>query len=350
VFLGYASNHKGYMCLSPTGRMYITRHVTFNESGFPYAVLSNPFSSVSSPTNNPSSIPSPTLTVFHQPPVFVSQPAPPESQPTAPASSQEIPDSSATISSHFDSSSTALTPLNPVPQNTHPMLTRAKAALLGPRAFTAAPVLTLPKSTKEALHLPQWSLSSLPPGVQPIGCKWIFKIKYNADGSFQRNKARLVAKGFHQQQGFDYFETFSPVIKPVTIRIILTLALQLNWSVNQIDINNAFLYGDLEESIYMIQPPGFETGDSNIVCKLNKALYGLKQAPRSWFHKLCTTLISLGFHPTKSDTSLFLHFHNNITIFVLIYVITVLTVLYVLTTTLGTINTQSSLYVLYSII
>jgi len=110
------------------------------------------------------------------------------------------------------------------------------------------------------------------------------------------------------------------VIKPVTICIILTLALQLNWSVNQIDINNAFLYGDLEESVYMIQPPGFQTGDSHTVCKLNKALYGLKQAPRSWFHKLSTTLISLGFHPTKSDTSLSLHFHNNITLFVLIFV------------------------------
>jgi len=70
----------------------------------------------------------------------------------------------------------------------------------------------------------------------------------------------------------------------------------------------------------MVQPPGFEIGDSNTVCKLNKALYGLKQAPRSWFHKLSATLISLGFNPTKSDTSLFLHFHNNITLFVLIYV------------------------------
>jgi len=236
--------------------MYITRHVTFNETVFSYAVLSNPFSFVSSPTNTPSS-PSSTLTVFQQTPVFVSQPAPHESLPTTPASPLEILDSFASTSSQSDSSSTTLTPLNPVPQNTHPMVTRAKTVLLQPRAFTATQVLTLPKSTKEALHLPQWLssmqeeiaalttnktwiLTSLPPGVQPIGCKWIFKIKYNADDSFQQNKARLVAKGFHQQPGFDYFETFSPVIKPVTIRIILTLALQLNWSVNQIDINNAF--------------------------------------------------------------------------------------------------------------
>ena len=222
------------------------------------------------------------------------------------------------------------------------MLTQAKAALLQPRAFTATHVLTLPKSTKEALHLPQWLfamqkeiatlttnktwvLTSLPPGIQPIGCKWIFKIKYNADDSFQQNKARLVAKGFHKQPGFDYFETFTPVIKHVTIRIILTLALQLNWFVHQIDINNAFLYCDLEESVYMVQPPGFETGDSNTVCKLTKALYGLKQPPRTWFHKLSAILISLGFNPTKSDTFLFLHFHNNITLFILIYVDDILT-------------------------
>jgi len=165
-----------------------------------------------------------------------------------------------------------------------------------------------------------WVLTTLPPGVQPIGCKWIFKIKYNPDGSFQRNKARLVANGFHKQLGFDYFETFSPVIKPVTIRIILTIALQLNWSVNQIDKNNAFLYGDLEESVYMVQPPRFEIGPSNVVCKLYKALYGLQQAPSLWFHKLIATLISLGFSPTKSDTSLFLHFTNDTTLFVLIYV------------------------------
>ena len=232
------------MCLSPSGRMYITRHVTFNESVFPYVDFSNPFSSVSPPTNSPSDS-SPILTVFQQPTISVSQPAPHASQPTAPASSHDQPASSASISSHSDLSSTVSPPRHSAPHNTHSMLTRAKAALLGPSVFTAAPVLPLPKSTKEALHLPQWLaamqeelaalntnntwiLTTLPPGVQPIGCRWIFRVKYNADGSFQRNKACLVAKGFHQQYGFDYFETFSPVIKPVTIRIILTLALQLN--------------------------------------------------------------------------------------------------------------------------
>jgi len=235
-------------------------------------------------------------------------------------------------------------PLSPVlpsrtnePQNTHSMITRAKAGVFKRRTFVAPTVSGLPKSTKDALLRPEWFsamqeeltalhhnhtwvLTPLPPGVTPIGCKWIFKIKYNTDGSFQRNKARLVAKGFHQEPGLDYFETFSPVIKLVTIRLILTLALQRNWYVNQIDINNAFLYGDLEESVYMVQPPGFITGNSNTVCKLNKAIYDLKQAPRSWFHMLSTTLCSLGFSSNISDTSLFIHFKNDIILFVFIYV------------------------------
>ena len=95
-----------------------------------------------------------------------------------------------------------------------------------------------------------------------------------------RFKARLVAKGFHQVHGFDFHETFSLVIKPITIRIVLTLALSRGWQLFQLDVNNAFLNGSLEESVFMIQPLGFEVADRSLVCKLNKALYGLKQAPR----------------------------------------------------------------------
>lgn len=94
-------------------------------------------------------------------------------------------------------------------------------------------------------------------------------------------KARLIAKGFHQQFGFDFNETFSQVVKPITIRVILTLALTHKWELQQIDINNAFLNGSLYEDIYMTQPPVFEQGDSSLVCKLKKALYGLKQAPHA---------------------------------------------------------------------
>jgi len=93
-----------------------------------------------------------------------------------------------------------------------------------------------------------------------------------------------------------------------------------NWPVHQIDINNAFLYGDLKETVFMLQPPGLESANYSLVCKLNKAIYGLKQTPRSWFHKLSATLSSLGFSSTKSDSSLFVKFHKTHTMMVLIYV------------------------------
>lgn len=97
------------------------------------------------------------------------------------------------------------------------------------------------------------------------------------------NKVRLVAKGFHQKVGRHYSETFSPVVKPITVRIVLTLALTHKWSTKQIDVNNDFLNGFLEEVVYMSQPAGFEQGDKSMVCRLNKAIHGLKRAPRAWY-------------------------------------------------------------------
>jgi len=128
-----------------------------------------------------------------------------------------------------------------------------------------------------------WNLTTLPPDIQPIGCKWVFKNKYNPNGTLHKHKLRLVAKGFHQLEDLDYSETFSLVVKLTTIRIICTLTLSYNWHINQIDINNAFLYGDLQEDVFILQPPGFEYANSNLVCKLHKAIYGFKQAPQSWF-------------------------------------------------------------------
>lgn len=129
-----------------------------------------------------------------------------------------------------------------------------------------------------------------------------------------------MAKGFHQQQGFDFDETFSPVVKLATIIVVLTLALSKGWGVRQLDVNNAFLNGILHEEVYMEQPVGFVQKDSSLVCKFHKALYGLKQTPRAWFERLASTLHKLGFYSNECDTSLFLKITPQHITYVLIYV------------------------------
>ena len=138
------------------------------------------------------------------------------------------------------------------------------------------------------------------------GNKWIYRVKQNSNGSINKYKARLVAKGFLQTEMVYYQETFSLVVKAATIRIILSLVVINNWKLRQVDINNAFLNGELSETIYMPQPESFENSEHpNYVCKLKNDLYGLKHAPRVWFDKLRSVLESWQFTRTKSDTSLF---------------------------------------------
>lgn len=131
-----------------------------------------------------------------------------------------------------------------------------------------------------------WEMCELPAGREAIKCKWVHKKKMSTNGTIERYKARLVAKGYTQKFGIDHTETFSPVVRLDTIRIILAIVAKEDLEMAHLDIKTAFLHGDLEESIYMQQPEGFESNDKK-VCKLKKAIYGLKQASRNW--NLCFT-------------------------------------------------------------
>src|SRR3954463_8655401 len=133
-----------------------------------------------------------------------------------------------------------------------------------------------------------WHLVAPEKGKNVIDCKWVYKIKRKSDGSIDRYKARLVAKGFKQRYDIDYEDTFSPVVKAATIRLVLSIVVSRGWSLRQLDVQNVFLHGVPEEEVYMKQPPGFESKNTpSYVCKLDKALYGLKQAPRAWYSRLC---------------------------------------------------------------
>jgi hypothetical protein len=131
----------------------------------------------------------------------------------------------------------------------------------------------------DALTLNQtWTLVPSPPGANIVSGKWIFRHKFNSDGSLSRHKARWVVRGFSQQPGIDFDETFSPVVKPATIRIVLSLSLTNNWPIHQLDVKNAFLHGHLNEVVYSQQPSGFiDPQHPTHVCRLLKSLYALQE-------------------------------------------------------------------------
>ncbi|GJU87773.1 ribonuclease H-like domain-containing protein [Tanacetum coccineum] len=234
-------------------------------------------------------------------------------------------------------------PPPPPPPSTsqHPMVTRSKVGIVkaNPKynlhVTTSSPI---PKSPFHALRDPNWKqvmcdeykslidnktwvLVPRPSNINIVHSMWLYKHKYNADGSLSWYKARLVANGRSQQQGIDCDETFSPVVKPATIRTVLSLAVSRQWPIHQLDVKNAFLYGHLTETVYMHQPLGFtDSAHSDYVYLIQKSLYGLKQAPRAWFQRFSSYAIRAGFYHSKTDSSLFIFHKGPDTVYLLLYV------------------------------
>eukprot|EP00261_Vitis_vinifera_P034034 XP_019075277.1 PREDICTED: uncharacterized protein LOC100267868 isoform X5 [Vitis vinifera] len=189
--------------------------------------------------------------------------------------------------------------------------------------------IQIPKNIQEAFKIPEWKevvmeeiraleknenweVMNLPRGKKLVGCKWIFTVKYKTDGTIERYKACLVAKGFTRTYDIDYTETFAPVAKLNTIRVLLSLAANLDWPLRQFDIKNAFLNGELEEEVFMMLPPGFcKEEEETRVCKLKKSLYGLKQLPRAWFDRFAKVIKNQGYQQGQSDHTMFFKQSND---------------------------------------
>ncbi|KAL8101713.1 hypothetical protein AgCh_033560 [Apium graveolens] len=198
------------------------------------------------------------------------------------------------------------------------------------KAFTAQLDRTsVPKDIHEALKHPRWKaavheeikalekngtwdITELPPGKSEVGCKWLFTVKYLADGSIDRFKARLVARGFTQTYGVDYKETFDPVAKLNTVKVLISLAVNNDWPLQQLDVKNVFLNGDLNKEVYKTILPGFVNHQNkNKVCRLRKSIYGLKQSPRTWSERLSDVMKRSGYTQSQSDDTMFFRFSHN---------------------------------------
>lgn len=326
IFLGYPPDFRGYRCFDPTtGKVTISRHVSFDENTFPYTIPT--------PNSNYTFLDDlPHGFTFTRP---IPRPTPKPTQP-APHSTSPFqftytrrPRPPAPLPTPTPSASSA-----PTVNNTHPMTTRSKAkhtlisTSISPvptsysKAFTDPHWLHAMQTEFHALQVNDtWELVPRPVDKPVIRCMWLFRHKFKSDGSLARYKARLVVNGKSQTVGIDCDDTFSPVVKPATIRTVLSVAVSRSWPIHQLDVKNAFLHGHLNETVFMHQPPGFvDKRYPNYVCRLKKSLYGLKQAPRAWYTRFATYILSQGFRTSACDNSLFIYSRGSHTAYLLLYV------------------------------
>jgi hypothetical protein len=166
-----------------------------------------------------------------------------------------------------------------------------------------------------------WDLVEFPTGRNPIGRKWEFKKKLNAEGKVEKYKARLLAKGYSQVEGIDFGDIFSLVVKLTSIIFMLSIVISFDFEVEYMDVKIAFLHGDLEEEIYMKKPEGFVVeGKKELVYKLKRCMYGLKQSPWMWYEKFDTYMLGLGFTRRKEDHCVYFKLIGDHLIYLVLYV------------------------------
>jgi hypothetical protein len=335
VFLGYEVDCKAYrVYLLDRKQVVVSRDVRCVETEFPFAGTATEV--------NPFQILEPGFLLD-----LLTESTPPDSDPPAPFPAPQLDMFDSDDDSAFADAREV--PVSPSPvRPTVPaqsVVTRAGRAVTAPVRFDPHPAAHIsvlppdPNSYREAMAAPDaarwleamdeelaslrdnstWELVPRPAGVKPIKCRWVFKKKFLADGSLERYKARLVAKGFLQKEGIDYEEVFAPVSKHATLRVLLSIVAAEDLHLRHWDVRTAFLYGDVEEELYIEQPEGF-CDNPTLVCRLRKALYGLKQAPRAWHLKLKSELESLGFTASDADPTLFVLQHPKGNLYISVYV------------------------------
>jgi len=345
IFLGYPSGYKGYKLLDlETKSIHISRNVVFHETRFPFSSgdSAGPFSDIFGSINE-SLIENDTEIVDSNIPVVVSE-APILSEPLTvvndsvndsheDSAPKSVPTTSTSRSKRESKQPAHLKdyfcnlsrkgvqyPLSDY-MSYDQLSTPYRAYICSVTKFSEPSSFFQAKKSDDWIKAMNaelqalegtatWEICSLPSNKKAIGCKWVYKVKLNVDGTLERYKARLVAKGYTQQEGVDFEDTFSPVAKMTTVKTLLAVAAAKKWSLHQLDISNAFLNRDLYEEIYMNLAPGYTPKEGeeippNAVCKLKKSLYGLKQDSRQWFLKFRSTLLSLGFQQSHADHTLF---------------------------------------------
>jgi hypothetical protein len=336
AFIGYSETQKGFKCYDiKNDKLLVSRNVNFveNESGFEgntsqdinfdysflFKLLSNDENSyVESPIEDRTTV---------EPIVYTrrNQNATNESVNQSNNEALEIPSEQTTIRR---SERTSRIPNKFVSYDS--FSPRHRACLIAIHSYFEPSCYNEAKNLpewKKAMHIEldalkeanTWEILNLPIGKKTIGCRWVFKVKTKSDGSLERHKARLVAKGYSQEYGVDYEETFAPVARMTTVRMLVAISAIKNWNIFQMDVKNAFLNGNLNEEVYMDVPPGLII-PSGKVLKLKKALYGLKQAPKAWFDTFNNVIARYGFKPCYTDTTLFIKNSSAGIIILLLYV------------------------------